>query len=57
MGAPQGKSYNADTMVDEAFSPSSYIKGHRILFRAEPALKKEIARDISLKRISSEVME
>jgi predicted histone-like DNA-binding protein len=52
----QGKSYNADTMADEEFRPSGYIKGHRIVFRAEPALKKEIARDISLKRISSEAM-
>ena len=40
----QGKSYNAETMADEDFRPSGYIKGHRILFRAEPALKKEIAR-------------
>lgn len=52
----QGKSYNAETMNDEEFRPSGYIKSHRILFRAEPALKKEIARDLSLKRISSDAM-
>ena len=53
----QGKSYNAETMNDEDFRPAGYIKSHRILFRAEPALKKEIARDLSLKRISSDVMQ
>ena len=52
----QGKCYNAETMNDEDFRPSGYIKSHRILFRAEPALKKEIARDLSLKRISSDAM-
>ena len=52
----QGKSYKADVMQDEEFRPSDYIKSHRILFRAEAALKKEIARDISLKRISSDAM-
>ena len=52
----QGKSYNAETMNDEDFRPSGYIKSHRILFRAEPALKKEIARDLSLKRISSDAL-
>ena len=52
----QGKSYNADTMQDEDFSPSSYIKSHRIIFRPEVALKKEIAKDFSLKRISSDAM-
>ena len=53
----QGKCYNAETMAGEEFSPSSYIKGHRIVFRPEPRLKKEVAMDFSLKRISSEVME
>ena len=52
----QGKSYNAATMQDDNFSPSSYIKGHRIIFRPDAALKKEIKKDFSLKRISSEAM-
>ena len=53
----RGKSYNAETMADEEFVPSSYIKGHRIVFRPDPDLKKEVAKDFKLKRISSEVME
>ena len=53
----QGKCYNAETMADEEFSPSSYIKGHRIVFRPDVQLKKEVAKDFKLKRISSEAME
>ena len=53
----QGKCYNAETMASEEFSPSSYIKGHRIVFRPEPKLKKAVALDFALKRISSEAME
>ena len=52
----QGKSYNAETMADEDFAPSSYIKGHRIVFRPDVKLKKAVAMDFSLKRISSEAM-
>ena len=52
----QGKSYNADTMADEEFSPSSYIKGHKIVFRPDPQLKSEVRKEIKLKRISSEWM-
>jgi hypothetical protein len=33
------------------------IKGHRIVFRPDVALKKEVAKDFKLKRISSEAME
>ena len=53
----QGKCYNAETMAGEEFSPSSYIKGHRIVFRPEPQLKKEVKKEFKLKRISSEAME
>jgi predicted histone-like DNA-binding protein len=52
----QGKCYNADTMAEETFSPSSYIRGHRIVFRPEATLKKDIKKDFSLKRISSDAM-
>ena len=52
----QGKSYNAETMQDEEFSPSSYIRSHRIVFRPEVKLKKAVAMDFSLKRISSDAM-
>lgn len=52
----QGKCYNAETMQDEDFLPSDYIKSHRIVFRPEAKLKKEIALGLTLKRVSSEVM-
>ena len=52
----QGKCYNAERMATEDFSPSAMIKGHRIVFRPNVALKKEVAKDFKLKRISSEAM-
>ena len=52
----QGKCYPAEVMAQKEFSPSSMVKGHRIVFRPEAKLKKEIAKDFSLKRISSEAM-
>ena len=52
-----GRAYTAETMADEEFSPSEMIRGHRIVFRPDPDLKKEVAKDFKLKRISSEVME
>ena len=52
----QGKCYNAETMQDEEFSPSSYIRSHKIVFRPDATLKKEVAKDFKLKRISSDAM-
>ena len=52
----QGKCYPAAAMESEEFSPSAMIKSHKIVFRPDAALKKEVARDFSLKRISSEAM-
>ena len=52
----QGKSYNAETIQDEEFKPSEYIKGHKIIFRPDPRLKEEVRKDFKLKRISSEAM-
>ena len=52
----QGKSYSAEVMAQKEFSPSSMVKGHKIVFRPEVALKKAVAADFSLKRISSEAM-
>ena len=52
----QGKCYTADDIADKEFSPSSKIKGHKIVFRPDAALKKAVAADFSLKRISSEAM-
>ena len=52
----QGKCYSQDTMAASDFAPSSMIKGHKIVFRPDAALKKAVAADFSLKRISSEAM-
>ena len=53
----RGRSYNAETMASEEFSPSAMIKGWSLRFMPEVRLKKELAKDFKLKRISSEVME
>ena len=52
----QGKCYTLADMQADDFAPSSKIKGHRIVFRPDVALKKAVAADFSLKRISSEAM-
>ena len=52
----RGKCYNAERMATEDFSPSAMIKSHRIIFRPETNLKKEIAKGFKLKRVSSEAM-
>ena len=52
----QGKCYPREVMAQEDFSPSSMVKSHRIVFRPEVKLKKDIAKGFQLKRISSEAM-
>ena len=52
----QGKCYPAEAIADKEFAPSTMIKSHRIVFRPDAALKKAVAADFSLKRISSEAM-
>ena len=52
----QGKCYSQDAMAASDFSPSAMIKGHKIVFRPDAALKKEVAKDFKLQRISSEAM-
>ena len=52
----QGKCYPKEVINAEDFSPSSMIKSHKIVFRPDAALKKAVAADFSLKRISSEVL-
>ena len=52
----QGKCYPTEALTDKEFSPSAMIKGHKIVFRPDAALKKEVARDFKLQRISSEAM-
>ena len=52
----QGKCYPEEALADDEFSPSSMIKGHKILFRPEVKLKSAIKSGFALKRISSEVL-
>ena len=52
----QGKCYPIEALQSDEFNPVSMIKSHRILFRPEAKLKKDIAAGISLKRVSSEAM-
>lgn len=52
----QGKCYDAARMASEDFSPSAMIKSHRIVFRPDVTLKKTLAQNFRLKRISSEAM-
>ena len=52
----QGKCYPKEVINAEGFSPSAMIKSHKIVFRPDAALKKAVAADFSLKRISSEAM-
>ena len=52
----QGKCYSQNAMLADDFSPSAKITGHKIVFRPDAALKKEVAKDFKLQRISSEAM-
>ena len=52
----QGKCYPKEVINAEDFSPSAMIKSHKIVFRPDAALKKAVAADFSLKRISSDAM-
>ena len=52
----QGKCYTRETMQDKEFVPSEYVKGHKIVFRPNAKLKKSVADDFKLKRISSDAM-
>ena len=52
----QGKCYPKEVINAEDFSPSAMIKSHKIVFRPDAALKREVAKDFKLKRISSEAM-
>ena len=53
----QGKCYPEEALADDEFEPRSMIKSHRIVFRPDVELKKAVAMDFSLKRVSSEAME
>ena len=52
----QGKCYTQEEMNEEEFKPSEFIKSHRIVFRPEVNLKRDVARGFQLKRISSDAM-
>ena len=52
----QGKCYPKEVINAEDFSPSAMIKSHKIVFRPDAALKREVAKDFKLQRISSEAM-
>ena len=52
----RGKCYPAAAMQSEGFMPSAMIKGHNFRFRPEVKLKKDVAANLSIKRISSEAM-
>jgi len=52
----QGKCYPKEVINAEDFSPLAMIKSHKIVFRPDATLKREVAKDFKLKRISSEAM-
>ena len=52
----QGKCYPKEVLSAEDFSPSKQIKSHKIVLRPDAALKKEVAKEFKLQRISSEAM-
>ncbi|MBR5147882.1 MAG: HU family DNA-binding protein [Bacteroidaceae bacterium] len=52
----RSKCFSSDAIAAEDFSPSSMIRGYSVRFRPEVELKKDIAKGIAYKRISSEAM-
>ena len=52
----QGKCYPEEVLTSEEFKPSEMIRGHRIVFRPDTMLKREIKKEFTLKRVSSEAM-
>ena len=53
----QGKCYPEEVLSSEEFKPADMIRGHKIVFRPDPALKRDVKKDFKLKRVSSEAME
>ena len=52
----QGKCYPEEVLSSEEFKPADMIRGHKIVFRPDPALKRDVKKDFKLKRVSSEAM-
>lgn len=50
----QSKCFSQDAMAASDFSPSTMIKGHKIIFRPEKGLKNDIAGGIQLHRLTEE---
>ena len=53
----QGKCYPEEVLASEEFKPADMIRGHKIVFRPDPTLKRDVKKDFKLKRVSSEAME
>ena len=53
----QGKCYPEEILTSEEFKPADMIRGHKIVFRPDPTLKRDVKKDFKLKRVSSEAME
>ena len=51
-----GKCFPQAAIDADEFSPSAMIKGWRVLFRPEVALKKELTKGVKYQRLSSEMM-
>ena len=51
-----GKCYPEAALTTDEFSPSSMIKGWRVIFRPEVKLKKNLGKGFKLQRLSSEAM-
>ena len=52
----QGKCYPEEVLASEEFKPADMIRSHRIVFRPDKELKKELKDNVVLRRISSEHM-
>ena len=52
----QGKSYPKDVLTEKEFKPSEMIRGHKIVFRPDPELKKDLKKEFKLQRVSSDAM-
>ena len=52
----QGKCYAQADIAAEDFNPASKIKSHRIIFKPDVKLKRDVAGGLSLKRLSSDAM-
>ena len=52
----QGKCYPEEVLSSEEFKPADMIRGHKIVFRPDPALKRDVKKDFKLKRVSSEAL-